>query len=1713
MHSYRFTDMTTQPMDATVAAGATAVLRSKKSMKRSRVSMLVGLCLSWTLASAEAARLPGQTATLLPDGSTLLLGGRGTAGALSAAAVEPAGGTETPLPSGLGHARYGHTATVLPNGTVLVLGGVGGANRLETVAELFDPRTRQFRDLSPTGLTARVYHSATLLTDGRVLVAGGRGADGATLGLLETWDFRTNAVSTLSWSLLAPRSRHTSRLLPDGSDLVWGGVDAVGATLGYGEAFDPQRMDGQLETALPAAAAEPPQLEASLPAHGAVDVSPDTLIALRFSKPLRVTSVTARSVRLSGPSGTLATTVVPAEGGMLAFVMPRGPLAAGTTYNVSLSGLTDGTAALLDTTFFFTTASSTQNRAADDDPSEDTGKQALSSHWRKLPPLKAPAGVTALAGQALRLNGEPLRDLTLSIGAITTRTDSTGRFLLTGIPAGHQVILINGKTAANGKKTYGMYEVGEDILAGRTNVLWYTMWMTAIDIKHATTIPSPTTAEDTIVTTANLPGLSLHLPLGSLIYDHDWKVTDTVSITSIPVDRPPFPLPVGVNVPIYFTVQPGAGYVRVRGAGYKGARLIYPNTFHGAPGAVYDFWDYDADGRGWFVYGHGRVSADAATIVPDPGVEIHELTGAMVATASQAASTGPSHCCEGGDPVDLGTGIFVYENTDLSLRDVLPVSLTRTYRQNDSASRAFGIGATHPYDIFLLGDRGPYTYAQLVLPDGQRIHYDRTSSGTGYADAVYESASTPGKFFGSTIVWRDPEWLLTLKDGTTYRFIGSSSATTPQGNALLGIRDAHGNQVTILRGATGSNISQILSPNGRWLKFTYDGSNRITQLEDNIGRTVSYTYDGTGRLSSVTDPGGGVTSYTYDSSHRMLTVTDPRSHVHVTNEYTNGRVTKQTMADGGIFEFSYTVDVNGDITQVDVTDPRGNVRRVAFNAPPSFANGYKTGGMPSSETRAYGTADAQTTSYTWQSGTNLLLSETDALSRTTAYTYDSGGNPASVTRLYGTGNAVTTSFTYDFRFNKLATVTDPLSHVTTLAYDFYGNLASITDALGHATTFTYTSAGQLASTCDALTNCTQYAYDGGDLVSTTDPLSRTTSSFVDAVGRVVSSTNPLGQTALVAYDALDRTTTVTDPLGGQTAFTYDANGSMLTLTDANSHVTEYTYDDLERVLTHKDPLLNQDSTQYDVGGKVTQVTDRRGKVTTYTYDDLDRMTFAGFGTQSGPTYESTVTYTYDAGNRMTQAVDSIAGTITRAWDGLDRMTSEISSTGTVTYTYDAADRRATLNVSGQSQVSYTYDNAGRMTQMTQGTSTVSFAYDSVGRRTSLTLPNGVSVSYGYDGASQLTDLTYANGGTTLGTLTHTYDSNGSRLTRGGTYARTGLPTAVGTTAYNADNRVTTWGSSSLTYDANGNLTSDGTHTYSWDARNHVTSMDAGTHTFVYDPFGRRQSKAISGTSTTFLYDGLAATQELIGGTNSANSLMGGVDEVFQRTDSSGARTFLLDGLGSTLALADSTPTVQTEYTYEPFGATTTIGSGTTNSFAFTGRESDGTGLYYYRARYYSPTLARFISEDPIAAGDNLYSYASNSPAVLTDPLGLVAASAEPVAPTRILPPPKPLPGPPSAGPRAPMSEPAPSTGTAPSAGAIGWPSIVNAIALVVMCPVELAGPTDARKNACWDAAQACIKNWAKNEAQVKACMRAYSRCIESEVTFTFPDGTKVPGAN
>jgi hypothetical protein len=567
----------------------------------------------------------GQTATLLPDGRWLLLGGARPSGPVGDAAIwDPRTQTSVPLAAGLHTARAGHAATVLPDGRVLIVGGFGTDGRPTTAVERFDPATGGFEAISPASLPPRAYHTATVLTDGHVLMTGGLGPGGATLSEAELWDPRTDTASVVGASLTTARSRHAATLLPDGAVLLWGGVDASGAALGGGEIYDPVAGRFTAVSALPAGAEpapDPPRLEASHPPDGATGVPVDAVLALRFSKPLRVETVNATTVMLSGPHGLEAARVVPAEGGRLAFATPEELLTAGAPYTLSINGPTDDAGFLFPPTAIrFTTApiaesgsNATTSSAASptaahghahaaSQPEQDQPPVELDewewqgerrdgkpySRWQELPPLQAPAGVTALAGQVLRLNGQPLGDVTLRIGEQTTRTDATGRFLLATVPSGYPLLIIHGATANRPGRTYAMFEVGVKVASGRTNALPFTIWLPLIDTEHATPLPVPTT-QPIVATTPRIPGLEVHIPAGVVLRSvHTGQPLTALTLTQVPVDRPPFPLPEGTK--FFFTPQThGAEVLRPDGTPNSvGVRFVLPNYDQLVPGVRKD---------------------------------------------------------------------------------------------------------------------------------------------------------------------------------------------------------------------------------------------------------------------------------------------------------------------------------------------------------------------------------------------------------------------------------------------------------------------------------------------------------------------------------------------------------------------------------------------------------------------------------------------------------------------------------------------------------------------------------------------------------------------------------------------------------------------------------------------------------------------------------------------------------------------------------------------------------------------------------------------------------------------------------------------------------------------------------------------------------------------------------------------------------------------
>jgi YVTN family beta-propeller protein len=189
---------------------------------------------SQTFTQTGSMQLPRRehTSTLLADGRVLVTGGRGGTAINSpttatAEIYDPIAGTFTSTATPMNAARRLHSATALPDGTVLVVGGLGTSGDQNT-AEIFDPKTNSFTPLAATLATARETHTATLLPDGTVLIAGGSSA-GATLSSAEIYNPSTQSFAAVAAPMNSPRSIFNTLLLPTGKALLVGGIiDSTG---------------------------------------------------------------------------------------------------------------------------------------------------------------------------------------------------------------------------------------------------------------------------------------------------------------------------------------------------------------------------------------------------------------------------------------------------------------------------------------------------------------------------------------------------------------------------------------------------------------------------------------------------------------------------------------------------------------------------------------------------------------------------------------------------------------------------------------------------------------------------------------------------------------------------------------------------------------------------------------------------------------------------------------------------------------------------------------------------------------------------------------------------------------------------------------------------------------------------------------------------------------------------------------------------------------------------------------------------------------------------------------------------------------------------------------------------------------------------------------------------------------------------------------------
>ena len=438
---------------------------------------------------------------------------------------------------------------------------------------------------------------------------------------------------------------------------------------------------------------------------------------------------------------------------------------------------------------------------------------------------------------------------------------------------------------------------------------------------------------------------------------------------------------------------------------------------------------------------------------------------------------------------------------------------------------------------------------------------------------------------------------------------------------------------------------------------------------------------------------------------------------------------------------------------------------------------------------------------------------------------------------------------------------------------------------------------------------------------------------------------------------------------------------------------------------------------------------RDGSVLAFDYDALGRVIRKTVPERSGldPAHTRDVFYAYDLRGLQTKArFGDPDGEGVSAWyDGFGRPVTTLLAMGGhyryVTYYYDADGRVLSLTHPDGAVVGSLYDGLGRLTHRYEYSATpgiddhvVRYFYypdgsrgaivrgagsggfttvvyrDAVGRPSiianDLPVPGSdVVFELAYNPASQIVRRSVSNDAYAAPTP--------ANMARG--YQANGLNQYTGTTSDGAPN----W---SFEYNANGNLTRSAhpagtlTTAYLYDVENRlVAASGAKNATLVYDPLGRLfQVTSGSGAKTQFLYDGDRMIAEYDGsGAMLKRYVHGpGTDEPVAAYDGparglANRRYMLPDERGSIAALVNADGSPSTINRYDAWGIP---GAGNGGRFQYTGQAWIAElGLYYYKARFLSPWIGRFMQVDPVGyeGGTNLYAYVGNDPLNFRDATG------------------------------------------------------------------------------------------------------------------------------
>ncbi|MBK9471824.1 MAG: RHS repeat protein [bacterium] len=578
---------------------------------------------------------------------------------------------------------------------------------------------------------------------------------------------------------------------------------------------------------------------------------------------------------------------------------------------------------------------------------------------------------------------------------------------------------------------------------------------------------------------------------------------------------------------------------------------------------------------------------------------------------------------------------------------------------------------------------------------------------------------------------------------------------------------------------------------------------------------------------------------------------------------------------------------------------------------------------------------------------------------------------------------------------------DGNGHHTIIDYDGNSNLVAVTDAMGHTTTIARRANGLIDEVQNPLGHRTRFDYDAyGNRVLQEDNIGNAVIATYDALGRMLSQMDADGYETTFTSGCSDQVLEMRNPEGGTTSFGYDANGNLDQVTDPLRHVTQWRFDqDLDVVAAITNPV---------------------GESTDYTYNADGSP-----ASRSRPT--GTVNYSYDASQRLV-GISSSGATLQR--DGNGNVIGMYDENGVMSFTYDALNRLTAATDYDFKSVGYAYDTAGNLIALTYAPGkvvtytyyddnsmhtvtdwlghTTTYTYFSDGALQSISYGNNTSATFGYDGAGRLQDLVHRKSDASLIASYHfELDGRGNIITedRQEPLSASAVPSVNESYTYNAANRLLSVGSRTYGYDGAGNMTSrSGSDPISctYDLENRLTTISGSTNaSFVYDTFGNRRSATRNGVTTKYVLD-----------------VRGSMSQVLMETDASGnPLAYYVYGVGLISRIGpESTPeygcyhfnqvgsivavsgqdgvTLTHQYSYSPFGEiqSSSVPMQDSNPFRFGGLHgvmAEGATLLYMRARYYSPSSGRFLSEDPIWAS-NLYVFAQNNPVIYSDPTGLLA---------------------------------------------------------------------------------------------------------------------------